>query len=113
VDRETYYGFADDYVHTDTEISTLRLDHDFGNGIRGNALLRYADYSRESRITEPQVAGSVTADTPLQDITVNRLVFQGESTERMFQSQFHLFADFRTGFIEHALVAGVELAQES
>lgn len=113
VPRETFYGFDSDHVNTDADIATLRLDHNLNSAFTGNVKLRYADYYRDSRITEPLVAPSVTAATPLDAVTVNRNVFIGESTERMFQGQVNLFADLIIGGMEHALVGGLEVSNES
>ncbi len=112
VDRENFYGFETDFLNTDADIFSLRLDHDFGAGTTANALLRYAKYSRESRISEPLVAAT-TPGTPLDQITVDRNVFQGNSEEDMLSGQFNLVKEFSTGSIGHSLVTGFEFAHES
>ena len=113
VDRETYYGFSSDYINTDTELSTIKVDHQINQNLSANAQLRYADYSRQTRITEPQTDSSVTSSTPQETVVINRVVFQGESTERMTQAQFNLVGDFTTGNLDHALVTGIEISEES
>jgi catecholate siderophore receptor len=113
VERSNFYGFESDYIDTDADISTIRLDHELGSDTRLQALVRYADYQRQTRITEPLLPGSVTASTPLETVMVNRNVFTGESTERMLQGQLNLVSKFSTGALEHALVAGVEAGRES
>lgn len=113
VDQKTFYGFDSDFLNTDADITTLRIDHKLGDGLAAKVLLRYAKYSRESRITEPQVSASVTEATPLSDVVVHRRVFQGQSTESMLTGQFNLVAEFDTGVIKHALVTGIEVANES
>lgn len=113
VPRETYYGFEDDYIETDADIGNIKLDHSFNADLTLNAQLRYAQYARSSRITEPLVNGVVTASTPVQAVIINRNVFSGESTEDMLQGQVNLLANFATGSVNHAVVTGVEIAQES
>lgn len=113
VDRENYYGFADDYLETEADISTLNLDHRFNEVFSLNGVVRYADYSRRSRISEPQVDASVTQSAAPEDVTVYRMMFSGESDETMFQAQLNLRADFSTGGVEHTLVTGLELANET
>ena len=113
VDRSNYYGFEDDYLNTEADISTVRLDHRLNETFSLNAQLRYADYARESRITEPQVATSITPDTPAEDITVSRLIFSGDSSERMLQGQINLSGEFVAGGITHALVTGIEMSSET
>lgn len=113
VDRGNFYGFASDFVDTEADISSLRLDHAFSEGLRLQAQMRHADYARSTRITEPLLAGAPTASTPLADIAVRRNVFRGESSEDMLQGQLNLMADFRSGGVEHALVAGLEAGTEN
>lgn len=113
VRQENFYGFGSDYLNTDADISTITLDHTINNNFSANAQIRYADYSRQSRITEPKVSSLVTAETPLDNVVVERNVFNGESKERMLQGQFNLLADFQTGSVEHSLVTGLEIANES
>jgi catecholate siderophore receptor len=113
VARDTFYGFASDYLKTDAAIANLRVEHRFSDDVNLTALVRQADYDRRSRITEPLIPSGVTAATPLTSININRNVFNGESTESMLQAQLNLVANVQTGFIRHALVTGVETAEES
>ncbi len=113
VDRETFYGFNDDFIDTEADIANIRLDHALADGITLNAQVRHAEYSRASRISEPGVPAGVTANTPQNTVVVNRNVFNGESTEKMLQAQVNLVAEFETGAVRHALVSGLESAQES
>lgn len=113
VERSNFYGFESDFINTDADISTLKLDHALSGTTRVQALLRYADYERETRITEALLVGAVTAATPLEEARVNRNVFRGESTERMLQGQVNLVSTFMTGNLEHSLVTGLEVGKES
>ncbi len=113
VDRETFYGFNDDFIDTEADISNISLDHQLADGLLLNAQLRYAEYSRASRISEPGVPAGVTASTPQNAVVVNRNVFNGESAEEMLQAQVNLIAEFDTGAVRHALVSGIEYAEES
>lgn len=113
VERSNYYGFATDFVNTDAGISTVNLEHTLNANNRLQAIVRYADYERSSRITEPLLVGTPTATTLLETVRVNRNVFLGESNERIFQGQLHLVSSFTTGIFEHSLVTGLEAAKES
>lgn len=113
VERDTWYGFEDDYINTEADIANVSLDHSFGSGLQLNAQLRHAEYSRASRISEPGVAASVTANTPQNTVVINRNVFSGASTEEMLQGQVNLIANLETGSVGHALVAGIEFAEEA
>lgn len=113
VERNAFYGFADDFIDTTANIASVRLEHAFAPDLQLQAQLRHADYDRSTRITEPLLVGNPTATTPLDTVQVRRNVFRGESSERMLQGQLNLLAQLSTGGIEHAVVAGVELARES
>jgi catecholate siderophore receptor len=112
VDRENFYGFSSDFIDTEADVATAKLDHAFNAGTHMQALVRWANYDRSTRITEPLLVGSPTPDTPLEDVLVRRNVFRGESTEDMLQGQLNLISNFTTGSIEHAVVVGLEAARE-
>lgn len=113
VARDNFYGFESDYIDTTTDIANLRLEHVFSEDLSLSIALRHADYDRHSRITEPLMPAGVTAATPLAGINVNRNVFNGDSNERMFFGQANVVANFQTGGIGHAFVAGVEWGEET
>lgn len=113
VPQENFYGFESDFIDTKANISTIKLDHELTSSMQLQAQLRYADYARSSRITEPLLLGNVSASTPLDSVTVRRNVFRGDSTERMLQGQVNLIARVMAGNLEHALVAGLEAGTES
>jgi catecholate siderophore receptor len=112
VARNSYYGFASDFVDTTASIASLKLSHEFTPDLQLQAQLRHADYARRMRITEPLLVGNPTAATPLAMVQVRRNVFHGESGEDMLQGQVNLVARLQTGNIEHALVAGMEAGHE-
>ncbi|HWK55530.1 MAG TPA: TonB-dependent siderophore receptor [Hyphomicrobiales bacterium] len=111
VDRETYYGYDDDYIETDVDVATLQLDHLLTDNTRLQALVRLGNYDRSTRITEAQITSP--AGTPLDQIQVRRFMFQGESTEDIVQGQLNLISEFNLAGLEHALVAGLEVAREN
>jgi len=113
VRRDNFYGFESDFLETEADVLTANLAHTTERGLAMNFQVRYADYERDSRLTEPLISGNVTPDTPLEDIVVNRNVFRGHSEETMFQTQIDVTARFATGRVEHALVAGVEAGRET
>jgi len=56
VDRTNYYGFANDnYLRTNPDVVTGRVEHDFSAPVNVRSTLRWANYPRDVRITEPQV----------------------------------------------------------
>jgi catecholate siderophore receptor len=112
VRQENFYGFDSDFIDTDADIATAQLEHELSPATRIQGILRYADYQRSTRITEPLLVGTVTATTPLESVVVNRNVFRGESREDMLMGQVNVISNLMTGDIEHALVYGFEAGQE-
>jgi catecholate siderophore receptor len=114
VARSNFYGFASDFLHTQVNVGTVRFEHDFAPNITFHDQLRYANYARQWRDMEPQVITTgLTAATPLADIQVARALQGGHSVETFLQNQMDVQANFRTGAIEHDLVAGWEIGPES
>jgi catecholate siderophore receptor len=73
--------------------------------------LRYAQYTRDFRITEPIIAAPL--GTPLSTIAVNRNIWSGNSLETMIWDQADLTLHFDTGPVRHSLVAGIEGGRET
>ncbi len=113
VDRENYYGFRDDYLETKADVASADLRHRINEVFSLQVQTRFADYQRRSRITEPQVDPATSYSTPPESVTVERLVFGGESQEKMLQLQVNLRADFDMAGITHSLVTGLESSRET
>jgi catecholate siderophore receptor len=115
VKRSNFYGFADsDYLRTNVNIRTVRIEHDLNDSVTLRDQFRYASYGRSLRITEPLINyAGVTQATPLSALTINRNMIAVTSTETFLQNQTDVVARFSTGPIEHALVAGIEIGQET
>ncbi len=75
--------------------------------------MRYANYVRDVLITEPQIATPVTLATPLSAMIVNRHEIGVNSTETYLDDQLDVTAKVKTGFIQHAVVAGLEAGRET
>jgi catecholate siderophore receptor len=112
VPRDSFYGFDSDYLETDADIVTAIVAHEYSETLSLDARLRYADYSRSSRITEPLIIQPVSAATSLADIDVYRYVFLGESDESLLAGQVNLSYSPAWGQVEHKLVGGVEWSRE-
>jgi catecholate siderophore receptor len=113
VDRHNYYGFEDgNYLRTADNIGTVRVEHDFNSHITLRNQSRYARYLRDARITEAQIAGAVTASTPLDSVMVNRNEITVNSVEAFLANQSDAVMTFETGRVRHTATAGVELDRE-
>jgi catecholate siderophore receptor len=114
VDRNNYYGFRDgNYLRTDVDIATAKVEHDFNSAITLRNQVRYGHYKRDALITEARIAGSPDPDTPLEDISVTRNQIAALSLETYLGDQLDLTFRFRTGFAEHTVVTGVEGGRET
>ncbi|MEJ0018965.1 MAG: TonB-dependent siderophore receptor [Acetobacteraceae bacterium] len=115
VNRQNFYGFQnDDFLRTQVDIGTIRLEHDFNENVSFRNQFRYANYQRAGRITEPQVAyAGINQNTPLNRITVNRNLISVFSTESFMQNQSDVTVRFNTGPLKHTVVAGIELGRET
>ncbi|MEI9849762.1 MAG: TonB-dependent siderophore receptor [Sphingomonas sp.] len=110
VDRRSFYGFADDYLRTDVDILTARLEHDVSAGVTLRGRLRYSSSRRSFRTSEAVIP--VPPGTPLETIAVTRNEFSGYSDDRFAQGQAELTARLVTGGLAHTLVAGIEAGRE-
>ena len=126
VGRSNFYGFAkDDFLRTNVDVATAKLEHDFNDWLTVRDQLRYAHYTRQFRITEPQIfytpvaaGGSgnvrlVAPGTSLGALNVSRNQLYGTSLETFIQNQVDATSKFNTSFIKHTLVTGVEIGEET
>lgn len=128
VDRTTYYGFAaDNYLRTNPDVVTGKLEHDFNPHLTVRNVLRWANYPRDVRITEPLIntaamvpnptvagapvlatcvqaataaASCYALSTPLTQVMVKRNQLTSRSTEDMLWDQ--LAADTHLEFLHIA-----------
>src|SRR6185312_7750038 len=102
VERHNYYGFKDtNYLDTNVNVGTIRLDHVMSHGIALHDQVRYGYYTRNAQISEAQIAGSVNLSTPLDQIMINRNQISVSSVESMFDNQFDVNGNFLTGSLRH------------
>lgn len=113
VDPSNYYGFTNDFLNTDANIVTLKLDHSFSQGLQLRSQTRYSYNKRSFRYSEAIIPAATPRGTPLDQITVSRNLFQGFSTDEFFQNQTDIKADFDTGPLRHVLIFGGELSLEN
>lgn len=119
VNRSNYYGFAGgNFLRTYDDLGTIRAEHDFNGRLTLRNQTRYANYVRDAQITEPQlyVPGTTTpypAGTPLAAMVVTRNELAANSTETYFTDQLDATARFRTAFLNHTVVTGIEAGRET
>ncbi len=114
VERSSYYGFRHgNYLKTDVDIATAKVEHDFNSSLTLRNQVRYGHYNRDVQVTEARIAGTPTTDTPLDEISVARNQIAVKSLETFLNDQLDLTLRFRTGFAEHTVVTGVEGGRET
>ncbi len=118
VPRHNYYGFRDgNYLRTDVDMVTLKLEHDISDWAILRNRIRFANNQRDARITEPQLnnasAGSITPATPLNQISVNRNQIATFSNEGLLWDQLDATAHVKTFGIRHVVVIGAEGGRET
>ena len=75
----TYYGLANaNYLKTTPDILTGRIEHDFWQHVTVRNTLRWANYPRNFRITEPQINTVATAVYTNAD---GRATYEGANTQ--------------------------------
>jgi len=116
VNRNIFYGFsATDYLRTDVNVGTVTFQHDFSDSLTVQNKTRYASYHRDGRITEPQIVytSAVTPNTPLTQLAIRRNMIAVASQETFLQNQTDLTGRISTGPLDHVIVAGAEIGQET
>lgn len=118
VPRHNYYGFSDlNFLRTNVDIGTIKAEHDIDDhGLLRN-ILRYGNFERKWQITEPQVnnasTGTITPQTPLDQVMVNRNQLAGHSVEAQIWDQASLTYTGKLLGIRQTAVLGSEGGRES
>ncbi|HEY1753142.1 MAG TPA: TonB-dependent siderophore receptor [Caulobacteraceae bacterium] len=108
-----FYGFKDDYSHTDADVGTARLTHDLGGGWTLTNQLRAAAYARSYRIAEPTIAPIVAPGTPLAALAVARTERGGHSSESLVEDDLDATGEVSTFGVTHTLVVGAALGRQT
>ncbi|HVR97043.1 MAG TPA: TonB-dependent siderophore receptor [Thermoanaerobaculia bacterium] len=107
VDFDNFYGLTDrDYEKTTTGLATLEVEHDFNDALTLRNLVRHGASERDSIITAPRFASN-------DSTALNRQLQSRDLEDAILAYQGDLTARFRTGGVEHVLVSGIELLQET
>ncbi|MEP6885042.1 MAG: TonB-dependent siderophore receptor [Gammaproteobacteria bacterium] len=112
IPRDNYYGFRDDFMHTLTDVATFRVEHDVSGAFTIQNTARYARYSRDFRFTEPLIAATVPATTPLASVNVTRNDNTGRSVDSMLWDQLSMTVRWSIAGIENISVVGIEGGHE-
>jgi catecholate siderophore receptor len=107
VPRNTFYGLRNrDFEKLNSDLATLKFEHDFNDGLSLRNQLRYADSSRDSIATPPRFANN-------NSTAINRELRSWQTEDKVWDNQTDLIARFNTGKVEHALVTGADFTREN
>lgn len=107
VPRNTFYGLRDrDFEKLNSDLVTLKFEHDFNDALSVRNQLRFANSSRDSIATPPRFANN-------NSTAINREMRSWQTEDKIWDNQTDLVARFNTGAVEHALVAGTDFTRES
>ncbi len=113
VDTSNYYGSLSDHNDTTADMFTVRVEHDFGQGVTLRNLTRWGKTDQDLVLTAPFSSGPLTPNVfnPLTWST--RVLPQGKiQRNEILTNQTNVTAELMTGSIKHTISAGVELTRE-
>lgn len=113
VDRSNFYGFENDIFDTNVDIGTIKVQHALNDQFTLRTQLRYSSNDRAFRYGEAIIAAGTPQDTPLEDITVSRNLFEGFSTDTFLQNQSDIVFTGDIGPTSHKLITGFEIGRET
>ncbi len=113
VNRSTYYGFTNDFLDTDVNIVTAKIEHSLSPTTRLRSQIRYSHNNRGFRYSEAIIPAGTLRSTPLADIIVSRNLFEGRSTDEFLHNQTEATTKFSVGGTSHILIAGFEIGREA
>jgi catecholate siderophore receptor len=107
VPRKTFYGLRNrDFEKLNSDLVTLKFEHDFNDALSLRNQLRYANSSRDSIATPPRFANN-------NSTAINRELRSWQTEDRVWDNQTDLIARFNTGSVEHTLVTGADFTREN
>lgn len=111
VNRNNFYGSPNDYEKIDADMFTVKVEHDFGQGLTVRNVTRYGKNRMDRVLTG---VNTVTATNPADPSTwtLSRSRQNVDQENSIFANQTSLNSEFTAGGIQHSLAAGLELMNE-
>ena len=107
VPRNTFYGLRNrDFEKLNSDLMTLKFEHDFNDGLSLRNQFRFSNSSRDSMATPPRFANN-------NSTVINREMRSWQTEDKVWNNQTDFIARFSTGKIQHALVTGIEILREN
>ncbi len=116
--RQNFYGLANyDRTQTDTNVLTMKFEHDFSSALKLTNTFRWGNYGFNYQVTAPTLTNDYSYEpspgTPLDNIDVYRDQPSSAGHTNLFSNRCNLAANFATGSIKHDVVTGFGLSRES
>jgi catecholate siderophore receptor len=106
VPRNTFYGLRNrDFENLNSDLVTLKFEHDFNDALSLRNQFRFANSTRDSIATPPRFANN-------NSTAINREMRSWQTNDKILDNQTDLVARFNTGVVEHALVSGADFTRE-
>ncbi len=117
VNRSNYYGLVNyDDTRTNTNIGTIRFEHDFGDDITLSDSARYGNYGFRYLVSAPFLGNDYVAPpppgTPYADIEVSRDQPSSAGTTSLAINRTDLTSRFDVAGFKNVLTTGLELSKE-
>jgi catecholate siderophore receptor len=118
VPRGNYYGLANyDRTRTNTNIGTLRFEHDIGDDVTVSDSARYGNYGFEYLVSAPFLGNDFVAPpppgTPYADIDVSRDQPSSAGTTSLAINRTDVTAKLDLGGVKTVLTTGLEVSREA
>ena len=112
VNPNNYYGSKDDFDKVNSDMLTVRVEHDFSSQLKLQNTTRYAKTSQYYQITGFMGGFATPVPADPSTYTLARTRQAKDQTNEILTNQTNLTAEFDTAGIKHTAVGGVELTQE-
>ncbi|WP_017395716.1 catecholate siderophore receptor Fiu [Acinetobacter haemolyticus] len=111
VDRSNYYGNVNDFEDIEADMISAKIESDFGENIKFTNTTRYAKSQMNRALTGINAINKNGSSNP-KDWTIARSHQGVDQENKILANISALNFNFKTGIIEHDLVAGLEFLQE-
>ncbi|ALG66530.1 TonB-dependent receptor [Beggiatoa leptomitoformis] len=115
VSTNNFYGLTDDNYDQDSDILSVRLEHQLSTTFQIRSQIQYNSSRIDASPTPVSIANSasVTAATPLEDVTITRSRRDREIDDSSLYNQTDLIARFETAGMRHTVTTGVEVGRDN
>lgn len=111
VDRENYYGHADDHEDINADMFTAKIESDWAENLKFTNITRLGNTQMQRTLTGINTISRNDSTNP-QDWTVSRSRQGVDQKNKILANQSTINWNVKTGSVEHDVVAGVELLKE-